>query len=128
MYIAAKARSPDSSSRYLIDWGNSSRKVIPVRSRGSHGGSFLAIWREIERRGHVEGYSTAVSSFATTQQPGCQRPPHCTLARSTRPVCTTPACTTPAACPTRARHVRLHRRIASRHSAPPSAESTPAVA
>ena len=27
MYIAAKARSPDSSSRYLIDWGNSSRKA-----------------------------------------------------------------------------------------------------
>ena len=27
MYIAAKVRSPDSSSRYLIDWGNSSRKA-----------------------------------------------------------------------------------------------------
>ena len=44
---------------------------------------------------------------------GASDPPAARSPAPRRPVCTTPACTTPAACPTRARHVRLHRRIAS---------------
>ena len=88
MYIAAKARSPDSSSRYLIDWGNSSRKADRAEkftsqcdsSWAGHARSIARITRRFIS-GHMvrssdagtskagPAFSPAVSSFATAQQP-----------------------------------------------------------
>ena len=90
MYIAAKTCSPDPSSRYLIDWGNSSRKADRAEKFTSQcDSSWAGHARSIARitRRFISGHmvrssgagtskvydrlavSPAVSSFATAQRP-----------------------------------------------------------